>query len=1081
MKKSLIFFLTIMLCSFQVFAQRTVTGTVTDAADGTPLIGATIMIKGTTSGTIADIDGKFSLSVPDGSVLLFSFVGYASQEIEVGNQTQINVALVKSLTQLEEIVVIGYGSRARKDVTSAISTVTSEDLVKTNAISPELAMQGKMSGVYVQSSGSEPFSRPTVRVRGTNTWGVADPLYVIDGVPITEYGSGAEATYGVSGTSAARIQDLRSPINIMTMINPNDIESISVLKDATAAAIYGVRAANGVILITTKKGKAGKPTVEFNFKYGMQNIPKTYEVLDVNDYVDLYLEMYDNNPTELPNRPTVFDSSSPDYLGNLPTVDWQKPFLNKNAPLQDYNLKISGGTENSNYYVSVSYNDTESSFINAWQKRYALATNINTTVNKFLRTGVNYRFVYSDILDDSNNQFGGGGLREFAFSPPPWQPIYDPDGPAYLKGYMPTINYWWDSYPTGFNNSRTYGPETASNRYGFMALDEQKYYLFRNLGTAYVELEPLKGLKFKGTVSIDWYYNRTSSWSDVWGFAFSETPSDPLDAGIDQEWDTIGQYGERHTRNTNVVSEFTANYNKSFGNHNLDLLFNFMDQQYMWEAFHGGAEQIPAKTADFIPMSFAEAQYNTTENDKDHYALQGMLGRIGYNYSNKYYLDATVRRDGSSRFAPGNRWGVFPSVSGAVRLSSMSFMQNLSWLTDLKIRGGWGQLGNQETAAFAYLSVVSRAPHSGWGSTAALANPAGIFSWGAALPTYPNSDLTWEKTSTTNVGLDANLFTALDLSLEYYYKFTDGILQDSELPASVGAASPPIANIAQVKNQGIELSIGYRGNIGDLKYYLNGNLTTVKNEVLKMYNDSPLGGETGRIEVGYPINYLWGYQMGGVFKDQAAVDEYQAVTDDITVARQEPGDIWFKDVNGAPDETHQFYTEGADSTVNLYDRTYIGKIIPGFFYGFSINLEYKGIDFSAFFQGVGDVQAINGGRQSGEAMVGLGNNMLATVKDRWTTTNTGAEIPRAVAADPAGNTRFSDRWIENAGFLRFANLQLGYTIPGNIASRLGVFQNLRVWVGGSNLFIITPWTGLDPENDAIPTPRVMNMGVDVRF
>ena len=297
MKKSLIFFLTIMLCSFQVFAQRTVTGTVTDAADGTPLIGATIMIKGTTSGTIADIDGKFSLSVPDGSVLLFSFVGYASQEIEVGNQTQINVALVKSLTQLEEIVVIGYGSRARKDVTSAISTVTSEDLVKTNAISPELAMQGKMSGVYVQSSGSEPFSRPTVRVRGTNTWGVADPLYVIDGVPITEYGSGAEATYGVSGTSAARIQDLRSPINIMTMINPNDIESISVLKDATAAAIYGVRAANGVILITTKKGKAGKPTVEFNFKYGMQNIPKTYEVLDVNDYVDLYLEMYYNNPT----------------------------------------------------------------------------------------------------------------------------------------------------------------------------------------------------------------------------------------------------------------------------------------------------------------------------------------------------------------------------------------------------------------------------------------------------------------------------------------------------------------------------------------------------------------------------------------------------------------------------------------------------------------------------------------------------------------------------------------------------------------------------------------------------------------
>jgi TonB-dependent starch-binding outer membrane protein SusC len=1080
MKKSITFLLIFLLCGFQLFAQQTVSGTVTDANDGTPLIGATVMITGTTSGTITDINGKYTMSIPAGAVLTFSYVGYVPQEIEVGNRTKIDIALGKSTTELEELVVIGYGSRQRRDVTSAISTVTSEDLVKTNSISPELAMQGRMSGVYVQSSGSEPFSRPTVRVRGTNTWGIADPLYVIDGVPITEYGSGAEAVYGASGMAAGAIQDLRSPINIMTMINPNDIESISILKDATAAAIYGVRAANGVILITTKKGKVGKPTVEFNFKYGIQNIPKTYEVLNVDQYVALYNEAYANNPAETMNKPSVFDPASPDYLGDYPTIDWQTPFLNKNAPIQDYNLKISGGTENTNYYVSVSYNDTESPFINSWQKRYGLATNINTNVTKFLRTGVNYRLIYSDILDESNDQWGGGSLQEFGISIPPWQPIYNPNARIEQQGYMEAVNYWYEPDGT-FSSIRKWGPAGGSNQFGMMALGDKTYSLLRNIGTAYVELEPIKGLKLRGSMSIDWYYNRTNEWTDIWNFVFSITPGDPLSLGVDGEDDTIGSYGERHTRNTNLVSELTANYTKSFGDHNLDLLFNFMDQQYQWEVILGGTDQIPMKAEDFYPMSLSANEYSNVQNSKDHYALQGYLGRLGYNYANRYYLDATIRRDGSSRFAPENRWGTFPSISAAWRISSESFMQNLSWLTDLKIRGGWGQLGNQETASFAYLSLISRAPHYAYGSTAAFGDPRGIYALGGSLTNYTNPDLTWEKTSTTNIGFDANLFTALDLSIEYYYKFTDGVLQDYGLPASVGAQQMPVANIAQVKNQGVELSLGYRGSIGDLKYYINGNLTTVKNEVVKMYEDTPLGDEYGRIEVGHPINYLWAYKMGGVFKDQQAVTDYQAATDDANATRQEPGDCWFEDVNGPPDEDHPFYTEGSDSVVNNYDRTYVGKTIPGFFYGFSFNLEYKGFDLSAFFQGVGDIQAYNNGKWAGENMSSQGNNQLTTVLDRWTPTNTNADIPRAIYADPAENTRVSDRWIENAGYFRFANLQLGYTVPTSAANRLGVFQNLRVWVGGSNLFMITPWTGLDPESDVVPTPRVFNMGVDVRF
>lgn len=1063
--------------SDMLIQQNSVSGKVT-GQDGQPLPGVTVVIKGTTRGTVTNSNGIYSLTgIPEDATLVFSFVGMLTQEVEVNNRTSIDVVMEEETLGVEEVVVIGYGSREKKDITSSISVVSSEDLNRTNAVSPDLAMQGRMSGVFVSPGAAEPFSRPTVRIRGTNTWGVSDPLYVIDGVPITEYGSGAEATYG---PGSGRIGDLRSPVNVMSMINPNDIESISVLKDASAAAIYGVRAANGVILITTKKGKAGKPTVEVNLKSGVQNVVKTFDVLNVDEYVALYREMYDNNPAEKPNMPTVFDPGSPDYLGNLPTVDWQEPFLNKNAATQDYNVRISGGSNISNYNVSFGYNDTESPYIGSWQKRYSLSTNINSDITKWLRVGMNYRFVYTDILDNSVNEFGGGNLQEMAYSMPPWQPLYDPDGPSYLKGYMPSVAFSYTDYPKGFVAEKLWGPETGMNRFGQIALNERTYQFMRNLGTSFVEIEPIEGLTFKGTLSFDWYYQRRNTWSDINAGVFNITPSDPVLAGDpDDPDDTIGSYGERHTRNTNIVKEFTANYTKAFEKHNIDLLFSFMDQQYKWEAVLGGSDQIPSRTEDFIPMSFAEREYRSIESDKDHYALQGLLGRLSYNFDNKYYLDATVRRDGTSRFHPDKRWGTFPSASAAWRISSESFMEELTWMNDLKFRAGWGQLGNQETAPFAYLSLISRNPTYAFGSTAALADPEGIYSWGAALPSYPNADLTWETTETTNIGFDATFFDNLDISAEYYYKFTKGILQNSELPASVGNQLPPIVNIAEVVNQGFELSAGYRGQIQELGYSVNVNLTTVKNEVKSMYNDAPLGGSQNRIEIGYPIHYLWGYKMGGIFRDQAKVDEYQATTDDKQASRQEPGDIWFHDVNGPPDEENPFYTEGADGLVNNYDRTYLGKTIPGYFYGLNLGLDYKGVDLSVFFQGVGDVQAYNGAH--GQSMTGLGNNMNKSVLDRWTPDNRDTSVPRAVAADPAGNNRFSDRHVHDAGYLRISNVQLGYTIPMAVKTRLNLFENARIWIGGSNLLLITKWPGLDPESNNVPYPRAFNVGLDVRF
>ena len=1059
----------IVIAPKTMMQQQGVTGKVTDSQTGEAMPGVNIVVKGTSVGTTSDASGGYSINVTDrNATLVFSFIGYITQEVPLSGRATLDIALVSEVKGLEEVVVIGYGTRRKGDVTTSISVVNADNLSKSNALGLETAMQGKLTGVYIQGTSGQPFSRPTVRVRGTNTWGIADPLYVIDGVPITEYGSGAEG-------SAAVVNDLRSPINIMSLINPSDIESVSVLKDASAAAIYGVRAANGVILITTKRGMEGKPTISVSSKFGIQNLPHQYDMLNVQQYVQLYQEAYANNPAETANMPKVFNAADPAYLGNLPTINQQESILNKNATVQDHSIRISGANSSTDYYVSIGLSNTESPYENSWQKRYSLASNINTKVTSFLRAGVNYRFAYTTLKDEA------GSLWTAANSPA-WQPVYDVNGPG---GFAPVMAFSYSSFPTGFTATKLWGDNTQINQLGRANFNDNDYQFLRNLGTSYVELEPIKGLKFRGTLSIDWYYQRRNTWDDIQNNVFHITPQDPVSYGDPADPnDTFGSYGERHTRNFNMVEEFSVTYSKIFGKHSINALFNFMDQKYTWESTGIGASQIPTYTEDFIPIMYSKPEYNQGQNFKDQYGLQGYLGRISYDYAKKYYLDLTLRHDGTSRFHPDNRWGNFPSFSAAWRISSESFMESLTWLTDAKIRGGWGKLGNQETQAFAYLSMVSRTPDYAYGvntTTPSLPGALGTIYWGASLPSYPNSDLTWESTATTNIGLDAVLLNKIDISFEYYSKLTDGILQASKLPASVGNQNDPVANIAQVSNKGIELSLGYRGKIGPVGFNASGNITTVKNEVLKLYKDTPLGGEQGRIEIGYPIGYLWGFKVGGIFKDQAEVDAYRAGVSDKQAASQSPGDMWFQDVNGPPDETHKFYTEGADNTVDLYDRTYIGKTIPGYFYGINFGFDYKGFDLSVFLQGVGDVQKVNGVLWGGTSMSSLGLNQLTKVLDRWTASNPSTSMPRAVAKDPGANTRFSDRWVEDAGYLRVNHIQLGYTLPRNLFGQTNLFSNARIYFSGTNLATITNWTGLDPENEGFPTPLGLTAGIDITF
>jgi len=1058
----------IVLTTVNTIQQIKVTGKITDASTDEPLPGVNILVEGTQQGVISDAQGNYSIVVPSNSaVLVFSYIGYNSEKMEVGGRSVIDVSLTPDIQNLQEVVVIGYGTREKKDITTSISTLNSKDIANSQAISPELTLQGKSAGVFVESGGGNPNARPTIRVRGTNTWGVADPLYVIDGVPVTEFGSGAESSTGAGSSSnqSALSQDIRGSMNIMNMINPNDIESISVLKDASAAAIYGVRAANGVILITTKKGKIGKPKVDFSMKIGMQNIPKKYDLLNTSQYTSLYQEAYANNPDELGNMPTVFDPASPTYLGNSPTYDWITPMYNKNAQVSDYSARISGGSESISYYVSTGYSKTESPLIRNSMDRYSLSTNMVARINRMLSAGVNYRFTYQKAQDAVPNSL------EYISGTPPWQPVYALDGVG-VNGYEPSVDI---TYTPGMNASKRYGDETHMNVYGQATTEDNRYTNLRNLGNGYLELEPLKGLRFRGSISIDWYNQVRDNYSLYAGNVFSITPDDPTTKGDGHSYGSVGQ---RNSRNMNLIKEFSITYTKAFGNHNFDLLFNAMDQSYSYNFVGGSSEQLSTPAPNQRLIESGQRGFSNMGEIRSKMNLQGYLGRLTYNYNSKYYIDAVIRRDGTARFDEGNKWGTFPAASIAWRISGESFMSNLTFISDLKLRAGWGQMGNQEVKPFGYLATLSRAPHTSFGNDPL--NPGrGYYYWGIVSGDFPNPDLTWEKTTTTNIGFDGVLFKSLTFTAEYYYKITNGLLQESKLPSSVGSENNPVINVAKVKNTGFEMSLGYRGKVGEFTYNAGANITTVKNEVLTMYDGAPMGGEWGgRIEEGYPMNSLWGYKLGGIFQSPQEVTDYQATTQDKIARSQNPGDMWFKDINGSPDADHRFYTPGADGVVNDYDRVYLGKTIPGYYYGFNFSLEYKHFDLNCYFMGIGDVQKINNVRAGREDMQSKGNNQFTTVMDRWTPSHPSTSMPRAAATDPGANARFSDRWIENASYLRLANLQIGYTLPN---FNVKVFDHARIWIAGSNLFTATKWTGIDPESETSPIPRVFSVGFDASF
>ena len=1073
-----------------------VSGTVVDAENNEPLPGVNVLVKGTTTGTVTDVAGNFRLDVPsEESVLVFSSIGYLSTEVLVGNQTTLSIALDPDVSQLDEIVVVGFGERKKKDLTGSIATVDSRAIEQVPQASPQFALQGNAAGVRVVNTSGDPNEAPQIFVRGIGTWnGDSQPLYVIDGQIIEPPRAGNEDE--ISGFGLA------TPPNLLNLINANDIASLTVLKDASAAAIYGSRGANGVVLITTKKGQTGAPSVEFNARTGVQNIP-TFDMLNTQQYVDLVEEMYANadNPdvtierlvygrdeptdaTRLISFSPQFDSESPYYISDRTTYNWQDELVKRNAINQAYDLKVSGGTEKIDYYVSGGFFNQEGTLRGNDLTRYTGAVNLNANITDWFKIGVNYKYTHQE--SELNDR---GDLQDYA-DVAPWQPLRDPTNPL---GFATVLDPY--AFGDSWQQINRYGQGANPNYLALSNIDYRSFTIDRQLGQFYAELSPLKGLTLRGSLNLD-YSTQDRYTLDVWSRSniFKPNGLDPATEAPAAP-NSLGGINLRINNIFNFQSDFTATYRRTFATrHNFTVTAAVQDQRHRRERINVDGDNL-----QFINPTNPKLNgyQNDLPNNSSIYGWDqrfwfGLVGRINYDYDGKYYLDGSFRRDASNGFDDDYRWGNFYSVSGAWRISAEPFMNNLTWLDDLKIRGGWGEAGNDQAAVgqYAFLSSTNAVSSYRWGS--GNGDPLGNYQPGTRVADLPNPTLTWEVVTTTYVGFDALMLNnKLNLTFEWYNRATDGILQRVNLPYSVGTLSP-LLNIGQMENRGVDIQLGYNNRVGDFTYGVSGNISFLENEVTNLYEDQPLfvsdlieGSGQTRIEEGRSVGHLWGYRVGGIFQDQAAIDAYYADQEDQTVGNVdfvEPGDLYFVDAGGNPTEAEPFYSTTPDGLINNFDRVEIGNTIPGYTYGLNLNAGWKGLDLSLSFYGEGDVQRRNRVRERFEAMQSLNTNHLASTLNRWTPQNTNTDMPRAVANDPANNNRFSTRWVEDASFFRLNTWQLGYSLPSSLLDNLGnTVQSLRVYVGGQNNIYLFSWTGIDPVNDQFPLPRAFNAGLNLRF
>ncbi len=1009
-----------------------VSGQVVSAEDQQPMVGVRIQEKGTTNGVVTDTAGNFRLDVSSPTaVLTLRYIGFADLEEAVQGRSTLALAMASNSSVLQDVVVTGYRRELRGDVSAAISSIKSKDIENLVVVGLDQALQGQAPGVMVTQVTGSPGDDIAVRIRGAGTLGNNNPLFIIDGMP-------------VSGN--------------INMFAPSDIESIEVLKDGAAAAIYGARAANGVVLITTKRGKAGKPAFSFEAYSGTQYAARLPELLNAREYLTIRNEAIANanilrNPA---NQLPLYD---PAILDTLPDINWLDQVFGP-APMQRYTLSAMGGSDNGRYYLSGEYQTQDGIFQGQSFDKYQLRFN-GDIGNKIFKIGNNLSFSHTDrkLIGASGDGFGPGnelsGIRYALIAAPVFPGRYA-DG-----SFINVTSELGD--PTLFGDGN-------ANPLVFIQNTDWTIRRYRVFGNVFAELEPLKGFKLRTTLGGDFQFDREKLFKERLSAAIYEPTS----------------LNEGRVFNQTLIWNNTADFQRTFGGHRISALAGM-------EAIQNHTDYLGASANNFrrtdplfryIDGSIPEALENIGASGiATEWALLSYFGQVGYSYQNRYVLSAAVRRDGSSRFGPNNRWGVFPSFSAAWNISNERFFRNVRFVSSLKIRGSYGRLGNQEIGIYPFSSLVRTGDR-----VYAFGNQIVT---GASILETGNSNIRWETSTQTNAGVDATFWDdRLSLTADWFRKQTDDILVRVPTPQAGGSQRPPFVNAASVENRGVELGLIFKNRIREFNYSVGANFSTIRNKVLSIADSEPILGGFGlsdgpltRTEPGYPVGSFFLYEMTGIFQSQEEIDAAPFQT-----VNTRPGDVRFADLNG-------------DDKIDDKDRRHVGNPFPDFTFGVNLGFNWKNFDFSALIQGVqgNDVYFLYGNFAYETQLRGF--NSYRDILNRWTPTKTNTDIPKVSVDDRNGNRRPSTRFLEDGSYTRLRNVTLGYNLQN--ALKWKGLSALRIYVTAQNALTFTKYPGLDPEiqanaNDTrglglssdlavgidwgtVPAPRTIIAGINIGF
>lgn len=962
---------------------------------GEPIIGATVTEEGTSNGTITDYDGMFTLEASKDGILTISYIGYKSQQVSIAGKDMVAVTLKEDMEQLDEVVVVGYGSQKKVNLTGAVSTVNAKMLENRTGSDPYNMLTGQIPGVtIVQNSGQPGADMGNLRVRGIGTLGNADAMVIIDGV--------------------------ESSVN---NVNPNDIATISVLKDAAASSIYGVRAANGVILITTKRGTVGKPIISYSGYVGWQDACRLPKYLDSYNYALLLNEAYRNDGASVPysseNLETIKNGSDPDHFANSNQVD---AVLSEQGIFHNHHLSVVGGKEEIKYSLAAGFYKKDGLMPNMSYNRFNLRSNIDSKINDRLDVQLNI----SASRDDRKS--------------PATHKVYDPDTDlwnimyhAFRESPLTPIRFQNGNYGLYLNEHNSVAEANLSG--------ESHIYNTYFQGNAGFTYKIIKGLTLKGNAAAT--FNLQDIYVDQKRMDFySAESTEPIKS-------TRSMVSNQDKKSLEINLQAYLDYNRTFGKHTIKGLLGYSQIRNEYRLLKASRKDLPTNNS-LGEIDAGDITTQETGGNSVAYALRSVFGRVNYGFDDRYLLEANLRYDGSSRFPKNNRFGLFPSFSFGWRISEEDFFK-ADFVDNLKLRASWGQLGNQEIDDYLFYNTYSFGYDYSFGNT--------LFSGISINDVMANTAITWEKTDQMDVGVDADFWGGkLSLTGDFFLKNTHAILLKLPIPDLVGV-SAPMQNAGKVRNIGFELALTHRNQVNRFRYSTSFNFSYVKNEIIDLN-----GGDTPGRSVGDPVDNIYGYVCEGIFLSQEEIDNSPK-----QVWGAVPGDLKYADINN-------------DGVVNQNDRKSLGSTFPKINFGLRVNCEYRNFDLTMLLQGAGMVKGVTAGEISQAFM--NGGKVTEEWLDRWTPENVNASYPRLTLSGSSRNYMTSSFWVQNASYLKMRNLQIGYTIPKNILSHLGV-SNLRLYCSIDNLFTISKFKGLDPEmvttQTMYPLTRNYSFGINLSF